>query len=370
MAQGMSLAVTQAGGSAENRPQATPLPVRAWWTASSTALSDLEQAVRFATNCIIVEDDLGDWSALIDRLTLYEFSDRYRRDAAGRAQVEALRNHYRTITEAARQRGLTSYVMCPEIHVPSGFEPLSCDNPHLWALIYERLREVFRAIPCLDGFVLYLAEGRYDVTEIPGAEPSLAARYARVIAAAWEACRIEGRKLLVTTFIHRPERLEAVAEALRSVSPHEDFAVLQYCCPNDWGLYELENPAIGHVGPHPEILGFDYAAENWGQSTHPFIQVDYMARRLGAARERGAHIVGIAGYVAWYGRRALGTLNEANLYAAAALAQDPTCDAEHILLEWCTQRFGEQASVVAASCLARHPRSGSQDSASVRVLAR
>ena len=337
-----------------NNGHTRPLSVRAWWTMGSTAMSDLQRTDRFGVNVLIIEDDTqGIWSALVDGLALYEFSDHYQRDAAGRERVEAVRDHYRTITEAARQHGILSYVMCSEVFVPDGFEPVSYDNPHLWTLVYERLREVFRAVPCLDGFMLYLEEAKHSVVQLPGSQPSMTARYAKLINTVWQACQAERRKLLVTTFIHRPERLQAVAEALRGVPPHEDLAVVQYCCPNDWGLYELTNPSIGHVSPHPEILGFDYAAENWGQGTHPFIQVDFIAQRLRAAREQGANVIGIAGYVAWYGRSVLGTLNEANVSAAASLAKNPERDPADILYEWCTERFGDSAARVSASCLAR-----------------
>lgn len=340
----------------ENTHEMASLPVRAWWTMDSTALRDLEQAGRFGTNTLIIESDTqGVWSEVVDGLALYEFSARHRRDGARRARVETLRHHYTAITKAARQRGLNSYVMCSELSLPDSFEPLalSYDNPEMWRLVYERLREVFRALPCLDGFMLYLAEARYDVTDLPGSEPSMTARYERVIDTVWQACRAEGRKLLVTTFIHRPERLKAVAEALRRLAPHPDLAVVQYCCPNDWGLYALANPSIGQVGPHPEILGFDYAAENWGQGAHPFVQVHFMARRLRESLRRGARIAGLAGYVAWYGRRALGSLNEANIDGAAVLAADPQRSAGDILHAWCVDRFGEKAARVAARCLAR-----------------
>ena len=320
----------------------------------STAIADLAQAQRFGTNLLIVEDDTdGDWDKLLHRLALYESSPCYRPVGDERARVERLRAHYRDITEVAQQRGVLSYIMCPEVSLPPGFDPVSLDNPHLWALLGDRLREVLRALPCLDGFMLYLEEARYSVAELPGSELSLAKRYARLIETAWQACQAERRKLLVATFIHRPERLAAVAAALRGIPPHRDLSVVQYCCPNDWGLYELANPAIGQVGPHPEILAFDYAGENWGQGAHPFIQVDFMARRLRESLACGARVAGLAGYVAWYGRSALGTLNEANIAAAAALAADFSRDAREILHAWCEERFGAPAAGVAALTLAR-----------------
>lgn len=335
-----------------NNPE--PLPVRAWWSMASTAVSDLEQASRFNLNTLIIENDIEVlWHLIIDGLATYDFSDRYRREGVDRSRVESLRAHYGKIFSTAREQGVDTYIMCPEIHVPTGFESLSYDNPELWPLLRDRLREVFRALPGLSGFMLYTAESEADVINLPGTESSQARRIRKLIDTLWEACLAEGRKLLVTTYCFSLETLETVAGVLRTFPAHPDFAVVQYCCPSDWGLCEVMNPSIGRIGPHPEILAFDYAAENWGIGAHPFIQVEFMVRRLREARERGANPAGLAGYVAWYGRSALGTFNEANIFAAAALAENPDRNADDILHEWCTQRFGPDGAEVAATCLGR-----------------
>jgi hypothetical protein len=336
----------------------SPLAVRAWWAVSSTALRDLERATEFSVNALIIENETdGPWYDSVNGLCLYDFSDRFqRRSRPERERVEARRSVYRSITEATRKRGIACYLMAPEIVPPEGYGGLTFEDAELWELIPARLREVFRALPDLDGFMLYLCEGRAEIFTIPGGEKSLTARAHRLISTVWETCRAERRKLLVTTFIHRLERLEAIAEALRSLPPHPDLAVLQYCCPNDWGLYELVNPSLGRVGPHPEILGFDYAAENWGQGVHPFVHVEFMADRLREARRRSDRIAGLAGYVSWYGRSVLGTFDEANVYAGKALAETLDRDGSEILQAWCMNRFGEGAADVAAACLARtHP---------------
>lgn len=331
------------------------LPVRAWWTKTSTALEDLKAARDFSINTVIIEHDgsgVG-WNAIIDGLAVYDFSADHRRTGADRQQVELRREQYRAILNQAARRGIQTYVMCPEIDLPDSALRVSYEDEQIWRLIRSRLQEVFQALPDLSGFMLYLCEGQIEVFDMPGEERSLARRAHRLIDTVWQACRAERRKLLVTTFIHHPARLQAIAEALRSFPSHPDLAVVQYCCPNDWGLYELLNPAIGQVGPHPEILAFDYAGENWGQGAHPFVQVEFMARRLQQARRLSPRITGLAGYVAWYGRRALGTYNEANIHAGAGLAAEPDRDPRSILLEWCTQRFDERAAGVAAECLAR-----------------
>ena len=135
--------------------------------------------------------------------------------------------------------GLETYVMCPEVHVPAGFGPIHLDDPALWSLVADRLREIFRALPELSGYMLYFTEGIHDIEFLPGREKSKTARARKLLETCWEACRAERRKMLVTTFIHSKEMLDALAEALRSFAPDPSFMIVRYCCPNDWGLYVL-----------------------------------------------------------------------------------------------------------------------------------
>jgi len=333
----------------------SPLPINAWWTMTTTAVADLRRASEFGVNMLIIENDCRvEWNRLLDGLAAYDFDDDLRREGDRRTNVERFRRRFREICTAAEERGVSTHIMCPEIDVPPGFQITSAADPRLWRLVRERLREIFRALPGLGGFVLYLCEGQREVFDLPGATEDPAGAVKRLIGAVWEACRAERRKLAVATFIHRLPKLEAVCTALRSFPPHPDFAVLQYCCPSDWGLYALMNPAIGKVGGHPEILGFDYAAENWGQGAHPFVHADFMVRRFREARALGSRLVGIAGYVAWYGKSVLGTLNEANVWAGSVLAREPP--AADLLHDWCGRRFGPEAAGTARRCLARtHP---------------
>lgn len=331
------------------------LPVRAWWSMSSTALGDLAHAPDYGINTLIIQNNTQvNCDAAIDALALYDFSDRFRKTGADRDQTEKLRVHYRAITDEAKRRGVECYLFSNEIFPPKGMGVPSYDDPALWTVIRERLREVFRALPDIRGYLLYFCEGPVEVVHLPGAEPSQAKRIRKLIDTAWEACRAEHRRLVVTTFIHRPETLEAIAEACRGFPPDPEFWVLQYCCPNDWGCHATLNPAIGRCGPHPEILGFDYAAENWGRGAHAFVQTEFMARRLREARARNPNIAGLIGYVSWHTSPSIfGTFDEANIAAAGALCRDPGRDGGEILHDWCAKRFGEPAADVAAACLGR-----------------
>jgi hypothetical protein len=338
------------------QPASAPpsLPIRAWWAMDETAIEDLDRAEEFGLNLVVIQNDSeGSWNEVIDRLAMYDFSDRYHKQGAARETSERFRQRYRAITAKARKHGVDCYVQCSEPYAPNGLQPVTLDNPELWELTGRRLREVFQALPDLAGYMLYMTEGQIEIETVPGSETSKTRRVHRLIETVWEACRAEHRKLIVATFIHNLPMLEAIAEVLRALPADPDFAVMQYCCPNDWGLYELINPSLGRVGPHPEILAFDYAAENWGQGVYPFVHVDFMVRRLREARARSRNIAGLAGYVSWYGRRSLGSFNEANIYAGTALTRSPDRDGADILHEWCAKRFGEKGADVAAACLAR-----------------
>lgn len=341
--------------SAADAPTSRPLPVHLWWSRASMALRVLDRAREFEVTGLILENDLGGvgWGEILGGLCNYDFTDSFMRDDAGRAAVGTLREQYRAIITKARRLGIDVYIMCPEVHVPEGFGEINLDNPRVWSLIHNRLQEVFDALPELSGYMLYFTEGIHDVEFLPGSETSKAARARKLLETCWAACQAEHRKMLVTTFIHSKKMLDALAEALRTFPPDPNFMVVQYCCPNDWGLYALTNPSIGRVGPHPEVLGFDTCAENWGQGSHPFIQSEFMARRLREARQRGADIRGLAGYVAWTDHTALETLNEANVATLQTLCRNPDADGREILNDWCARRFGEDGAGVAADCLAR-----------------
>jgi hypothetical protein len=327
------------------------LPMHVWWTRAGLAMGLLDRAQEFDITAIILENDFGHvgWNKVAHGLCLYDFSDRCRLQGEHRAKVEAFREEYRRICRKSHQLGIDSYVMCPELHVPQSFGKMSFDDPELWDLVHKRLREIFQAIPELDGFVLYLAEGQLDVELMPGNEPSKSIRAKKLITTCWEACKAENRKFMVSTFIHNKLMLDAIAEALREIPPDPNVIVLQDCCPNDWGLYELANSSNGHMGPHPEIIGFDTCGENWGQGAHPFIQVEYMVRRMQQARADSKTIAGVAGFTGWLGgRSALGTLNEANVYACQALRASPDRDGRGI--SSCRRRWDRPTRT---SCLAR-----------------
>jgi hypothetical protein len=143
--------------------------------------------------------------------------------------------------------------------------------------------------------------------------------------------------------------MDILLSALRQVPASDYLLVDNYVCPGDWGLIELLNPAIGAVGEHQEFLTFDYTGEIWGQGNMPLCQARLIRDRIQTARQRGAKLVGINGYVSWYTQSIFGAPSTINLDVAPRLLADPTQDPEPLVKNWLQRRYGEPAADYLAS---------------------
>ncbi len=333
-------------------------PLCCWYSMSNAALSTIDRAADYGVNTLIIEHsqdlDVG-WQFNLDALCTYDFVPDKRRTGKQREHVSKFQEFYRRITEKGRSRGIDVYIMSPEISFERGVfsgmpEALDIDHPAFWRWIRERMREIYRALPDLAGFVLYLTEsaGR-DITDFTSTRWTDVEKTQQFIEAELEVAREFDRRLMVATFIHSPKKLNVLIQALRKIEPDPALSILQYSCPSDWGVLMVPNPAIGEVGAHPEILCFDYSGENWGQGSIPFCQADYMARQWNRAMKLDANIVGTAGYTSWYGRGAIDTINQVNIFAGCELAkglgrsggQQPS--GRQIVEHWIENRYGKEA---------------------------
>ena len=331
------------------QPVAKPRSFLGWHCMSSQAIGTIPQASEYGIRSIIIEQQavLGiGWQYPIDALCHYDFLPSAKRRGERRELVTAFRRHYRKVTEEAEKRQLDVYIMAPEITMEPGLlsgrgGSLDIDDPFFENFVQERMREVYRALPKLAGFVLYLTESGYrDVTDLVSSSLTDVQKTRKLIEAELQVAREFGRRLIVTTFIHSPKKLEVVAEALRSMDPDPSLLVLQYSCPSDWGVLAIPNPIIGRVGKHPEIMCFDYCGENWGQSRIPFCQVHYMFEQWNRATGLGVNLAGTNGYTSWFDKTCLGTLNGVNVTAGRALALQTQQSPDQLLNSWIEERFG------------------------------
>ena len=348
---GMLGVASVVAGTQMKQATARPQSFLGWHCMSNQAIPTLSKASEHGIRSMIIEQYgvLGvGWQYPIDALCNYDFLPSARRSGEKREAVTAFRRHFLDVTAAAEKRGIDVYLMAPEITMEPGLLSgrgglLDIDDPFFEHFVQERMREVYRALPKLAGFVLYLTESGYrDVTGLVSSRLNDVQKTRKLIAAELRVAKEFGRRLIVTTFIHSPKKLEVVAEALRSMDQDPNLLVLQYSCPSDWGVLAIPNPTIGRVGNHPEILCFDYCGENWGQASIPFCQVHYMFEQWERAADLGVNLIGTNGYTSWLDKTCLGTLNGVNVAAGKALALRTHQAPGKFLNSWIEESFGPE----------------------------
>ncbi|HUV05311.1 MAG TPA: hypothetical protein VMX94_09415 [Armatimonadota bacterium] len=227
--------------------------------------------------------------------------------------------------------------------VPKDFSPdgrINVDDPGLWAWLTDKYNKFFDLCPDLDGIVLTMAETQasvYHETMTSKLTPSQ--RVGKLIDTLAGVCKSRGKQLVVRSFCHQPSELQFIRDGFAQAK--SDFVVMSKCQPHDWQPFYPHNPLIGNVGGRPQIVEFDCGHEFLGQGEIPYIDVEYMKRRLDYDVSKG--IVGAVARIERYGNHALDTPNWADVYVLSKLMQDPSRDPNCLLEEYVSQRYGKKA---------------------------
>jgi len=331
-----------------------------WHVMADTAESLLPKAREMGATGFVLEwrpgsEALtGDWNSIFHVLSLYDWDPHLAKRGTDREASLKARAALELFCQRASTQGLAVYVMGAELNLPSELsasrpELADPDAPAMYDLIARRFEDILSACPHLSGILLYLDEGDEVIMEMPGSSPP-SDRVKAVIQASLRACENLNRRLMVTTFALMPHQATAITDALKAIPPNPNLVVHNYACAGDWGRIALTNPAAGNCGPHPEILAFDYCGEIWGQSVVPFVQASLIAERVAYARERGARIHGLSGYITWadlnegavYSGNAIGSLNEVNVYVARRIAETGSLEPEAFVREWAAIIYGRE----------------------------
>ena len=324
----------------------------------------IENAAHHDVNALIVEFEPSEeqpgrvWSTFIDDLAFNDHTPRVAKRGQDRLDVEKLRSNISTITSRGSAAGLSVYLVATEFSFPKDFiaaypEARDPDSPFLWAFLERRLEEVLLALPQAAGVVLYTDEPS-DLIPYHFEPNQRESTLSRLLQLYLDVCtRLERRFIVCTMVNFESRKLDLLLSVLKRIPPSEHLLISNYVCPGDWGLIALLNPAIGNVGGHPEFLTFDYSGELWGQGNIPLIQARLIADRLQQAREKGADLIGINGYVSWYTQSLFGTPSEMNLDLAPQIFQDPTRDPDHLVRELLEHEYGEEAAAHLTEAFAR-----------------
>ncbi len=330
-------------------------PFIAWQTVSGRAMEAIENAGHHDVNALIVEFEPSDeqpgrvWSTFIDDLAFNDHTPRVAKQGRDRANVEKLRSNISNITTKGSAAGLSVYLVATEFSFPKNLiaaypEARDPDSPFLWAFLERRLEEVLLALPQAAGVLLYTDEPS-DLIPYHFEPDRREATLSRLLQVYLDVCSRLDRRFIVCTMVNFESRkLDLLLSVLKRIPPSEHLLVSNYVCPGDWGLIALLNPAIGNVGGHPEFLTFDYSGELWGQGNIPLIQARLIADRVRQAKERGANLIGINGYVSWYTQSLFGTPSELNLDLAPRILRDPIQGPDDLVRELLDHRYGPEAA--------------------------
>lgn len=327
-----------------------------WYVESNNYEVPLEHVNEYHPNAFFIQfipgpNEPGEsWATAVEDLSLHDNYPKLAKEGAARANTEKLRAYFRTLITRAKAKGINTYLMTGElVYPPDLFERYPMmrdpDQDAFWRFEGDRVNEVLTALPNLAGFVLYLAETPHKIYELQGGQP-VQNYIVRLISTYLEVCKAHHKRLLICTMVnYYPERLQTLLGAIRRIPHSNSFAVLNWICPSDWGLFRVINPAIGNVGGHPEILNFDFSGENWGEGILPLCELDFIAKRLRAALVRGANVAGISGFVNWWiPQNIFDTPSEVNLFGAPLLLENPGRDPRELYEQWLARRYGQAAA--------------------------
>ncbi len=203
-------------------------------------------------------------------------------------------------------------------------------DPFWWEFLEAKVCEVFEALPDLGGLIVSSATRETRVTisanecRCPRCRATKAEDwYAALIGAMWRPLAARNKRLAVRDFSYTRDNQGAVLRAAGRVSP--EIVISLKNTPHDYYPTFPDNPAIGHVGAHPQWVEFDTWGQFFGLGVFPAIILDDLRRRL--AHCAGNGVSGVIARTDWEvinDASVFDTLNAANFSGFARLAREPT----------------------------------------------
>ncbi len=250
----------------------------------------------------------------------------------------------RRLIQLAKSKGLRTYIWTHEFeHVPEEFVvdgKLQIDSTRIWQWLKQKYEQVYALLPDLDGIVLTATETDFRPNDTKNVRSTMApeAILTRVANTLYDVSAARGKTLIFRTFTQNPEQFQGYQRALAAM--HPDIIIMTKCVPFDWNPFFPNNPLLGAVAPHPQLVEFDLGQEYNGQSNFPFADPQYYLNRWNHARSKQ-----VAGFVLRTERldqHIVGTPNEVNLYAFKLAVENPKVSADEVWQAWGRQRYGQK----------------------------
>ena len=252
----------------------------------------------------------------------------------------------RRVTQRAHEKGIRVYAWTHEFNtdqMPVCLDPEEKSGRRFWENRQDDYRAAFAQAPELDGVIMSFGSSSPDPWSLFCTcawcrKHDNADRVALILEQLGGVVAGEfGKTLYARTFIHTPDELEWVGDALRRTPPATGPAVMSKDVPQDWEPYYPHNPIIGNNGGHPQIVEMDLGGEYWGKSAFPMDLADYLQHRIRHARDNNA--AGFVVRVERGGDSLFGTSNELNLYAFHELLKNPDMNTDEIRGRWIADKY-------------------------------
>ncbi len=253
----------------------------------------------------------------------------------------------RTLSQAIHAQGGQSIVWMQELNTSDTYTYcFDLDGEQMQAKM-QAYREALTLAPEIDGVMISFGSAPTELqTIVPSCQITRFAqpkeRYKAIIEAISRVVMDEfGKQVYVRTFYHKGYEIPILRDALKKTA--RPVVVMSKSEPNDFEPYYPLNPLLGDVGPHDQFFELDCAGEYWGRGALPFVAVEYFVQRFREALARSAsaegRFIGSTCRVDRYEYSAIGTLNEANLFAQAQLVADPSLSVDSILGRFVENNF-------------------------------
>jgi len=294
----------------------------------------------------------------VDRFIFYRGFPRLARRVRHR-HVQRERDRLARITERAAERGLRFGLWhhevfaavplleaMPEFRAADGL--IDLENSRLYDWMRTKCGEFLEAFPAVRELVLTLTETQYDVAHRPFTGTPSAERIRRVLQAVADATDRHGRTLVIRPFSAlRADELD-VSHAVQRLRVRR-MAMMYKTEPFDWNPFLPNETLFGSIPGREVRAETDAGAEYYGQGAAPCCYARHIARRLQAARRRGATVAVIR---VDRGARfsAMGhPLNEVNVIAPTRRLLHPERSLMAHRVDWMKGRHGPCSSALMTS---------------------
>ncbi len=258
----------------------------------------------------------------------------------------------RTLASAIHNQGGQAIVWMQELNTSDTVAYcFDLDGEQMQAKM-QAYRDALTAAPEIDGVMISFGSAPTELLYVlPSCNPIAYAapkeRYKAIIEAISRVVMDEfGKQVYVRTFYHKGHEIPILRNALKETD--RPVIVMSKAEPNDFEPYYPLNPLIADVGAHDQFFELDCAGEYWGRGAIPFVAAEYFVQRYREAAAKFANsegrFIGSTCRVDRYDYSAMGTLNEANLYAQALLVANPEASATTIINRFVESKYALTAN--------------------------